>query len=444
MAAGLCRSCLAWLPDADGHEVCPACGSRRIVSHPELEGLTLAHIDCDAFYASIEKRDDPALADRPVIVGGGRRGVALTACYVARRFGVHSAMPMFKALALCPHAVVIRPDMKKYAAVSQQVRAIFRAATPAVETVSLDEAYLDLSGTQALHHRPAAATLADIARRVEREVGITVSIGLAANKFLAKLASEIDKPRGFGVIGRGEARGYLAGRPVRVIPGVGAKLGARLAADGITRIAELQALGGDALARRYGTIGRRLAELADGIDDRQVVADREAKGISAETTFDADLSAKDALKAELWPLCERVSERTKVAGLVGGTVVLKLKTAEFRILTRRRALAVPTQLAEVIYRAAAPLVDAEPPGRRYRLIGVGLSDLQAAEAAAPDLFGARVSRIEQVERAIDQVRARFGTTAIRKGRGAVPPAAPGLARQSGGTRPRRPGSSTKP
>jgi DNA polymerase-4 len=420
MPAGLCRDCLNWLPDAEAHDGCLACGGRRVVAHPELASLSLAHIDCDAFYAAVEKRDNPALADSPVIVGGGKRGVAMTACYIARRYGVHSAMPMFKALALCPQAIVIRPDMEKYARVSRDVRELLRTATPLVEPVSLDEAYLDLTNTEAAHGRPPAATLAAVARRIEREIGITVSIGLSHNKFLAKLASEIDKPRGFGVIGRAETRGYLAGRPVRVIPGVGAKMAARLAEAGITRIADLQSFGADGLARRFGSIGRRLADWAEGRDERAVEPDHDAKSISAETTFERDLADGAELRPELWRLCERLAERVKEAGLGGRTVVLKLKTSDFRILTRRQALPQQTRYAESIYRAALPLLEVELGRRRYRLIGVGLTDLSDADAALPGLFEPETAPAERVERAIDQVRAKFGRDSIGKGRGLRP------------------------
>jgi DNA polymerase-4 len=419
---GLCRDCDTTLDDADAEaERCPRCFSRRLLRHPELTQLTLAHIDCDAFYAAIEKRDDPSLRDRPLIVGGGRRGVVSTCCYIARRSGVRSAMPMFKARELCPEAVVIRPDMDKYAGVSREVRKIFFTATPLVEPVSLDEAYLDLSGTEAVHGHGAAAVLAGLARRIEREVGITVSIGLSYNRFLAKLASEMDKPRGFGVIGQAEARGYLAARPVRHLPGVGAKMAAYLEADGFATIAQLQAAAPGELERRYGAHGRRLSELSQGRDERTVEPEREAKSVSAETTFESDLATTLSLQDELWPLCERVAARAKAAGIAGRTVVLKLKTAEFRILSRRRQVARPTQLAEAIYRVAQPLLAAEiaaNPRRRFRLIGVGLVDLETASAVVEaDLFDSGDRRIEAVERAIDAVRAKFGDESIRKGRG---------------------------
>lgn len=426
MATGLCRDCFARIEDGQTH-VCGNCGGTRIVRHPELDALTLAHIDCDAFYASIEKRDDPSLDDKPTIVGGGRRGVVSTCCYIARTYGVRSAMPMFKALQLCPHATVIRPDMAKYAVVSRQVQAIFADATPLVESVSLDEAYLDLGGTQALHRANAATVLARIAKRVNDEIGITVSIGLSFNKLLAKLASELDKPRGFGVVGRGEARAFLASRPLRVLPGVGPRLAERLAADGFGDVASLQKAGARELSGRYGETGAWLARIAAGEDSRAVEPEREAKTISAETTFAQDLRALAELEAELWPLAEEVAERLKRHHLAGRTVTLKLKTADFNLLTRRTTLAGGTQLAETLYKAAQPLLAREcaaDPRRRFRLIGIGAAEL-AEPGGAPaqtDLFAAAAPQVDDpksaaVEKAMDAVRGKFGSEAIRKGRG---------------------------
>ncbi|HYD98846.1 MAG TPA: DNA polymerase IV [Alphaproteobacteria bacterium] len=414
--ATLCRDCLHL---ADSAAVwCPACGSGRVLCHDELTALALAHIDCDAFYATVEKRDNPELADKPLIVGGGHRGVVTTACYIARRFGVRSAMPMFKALKLCPQAVVIKPNMAKYAGVSREIRALFLAATPLVEPLSLDEAYLDLAGTERLHGRPAAATLADIAGRIEREIGITVSIGLSYNKILAKMASGLLKPRGFTVIGRAEAVSFLGRQPVGAIYGVGEALAGRLAADGIARVAQLQATDPALLARRYGSMGVHLAKIAQGIDERPVVPGRPTKSVSAETTFNTDHRAADVLLRELWPLCERVAARLKSAELAGITVTVKLKTADFRSLSRSSTLAAPTQLAEALYRAAAPLVEAEADGRAFRLIGVGLSGLGPADNAdPPDLIDPAVARRKAVEQAMDRVRAKFGRGAIVKGRG---------------------------
>jgi DNA polymerase-4 len=416
----LCRDCLGD-PGASGSR-CPVCGSPRLLRHAELDRLAIAHIDCDAFYAAIEKRDNPALRDEPVIVGGGRRGVVSTCCYVARLYGVRSAMPMFKALELCPKAVVIHPDMAKYAGVGHEVRKLMLETTPLVEPLSIDEAFLDLAGTQALHHGSPARTLARLAATIEQRLSITVSIGLSYNKFLAKVASDLDKPRGFAVIGRAEAPAFLAEKPVGLIWGVGKALQQQLAKDGITHIAQLQQREENDLLLRYGSIGKRLARFARGQDDRMVDPYGPAKSISAETTFDEDIAAFDRLDRILWPLCEKVSARLKRAGLAGGTVTLKLKTDEFQILTRNRKLADPTQLAEAIYRAAKPLLQREANGRYFRLLGVGTADfVDAALADPPDLADPDAVRRKKVEQTMDQLRDKLGKSAIRKGRGWMPP-----------------------
>ena len=418
----LCRECaqpLAGRPaGAPSPRRCPACGSPRLVAHDELNDLAIAHIDCDAFYAAVEKRDDPSLRDRPVIVGGGRRGVVAACCYIARVSGVRSAMPMFKALKLCPDAVVIPPAMAKYQAVGRQVRALMQGLTPLVEPLSVDEAFLDLSGTGALHGGPPAQSLVRLARRIEQEVGVTVSVGLSYNKFLAKIASDLDKPRGFAVIGRGEARAFLAPRPVGLLWGAGKALCDRLAADGIATIGELAGHDEATLMRRYGAIGSRLARFARGEDDRAVTPDGPAKSISAETTFDADLSKLADLGPVLWRLCEKVAERLKAADLAAGGVTLKLKTADFRQFTRSGSLADPTRLAEMLYRAALPLLEREADGRRFRLIGVGAARLAPGAAAdPPDLVDGQRERWSRLEQAVDKVRHRFGRPAIAKGRG---------------------------
>ena len=385
-STALCRDCLALA--AVGGSACPCCGSSRTVSHPELGALAIAHIDCDAFYAAIEKRDDPSLADKPVIVGhAGGRGVVTTACYIARRYGPRSAMPMFRALQLCRDAVVLPPDMAKYKRVSRQIRAILESATPLIEPVSLDEAYLDLSAGVRLSDRPAAVLLAAVAHDVEREVGITISIGLSFNKFLAKLASDLDKPRGFAVIGRAEALDVLAPLPVGRILGVGAATARKLQALGITTIAALRTVPEPELVARFGKFGRRLARFARGEDDRAVIAERAAKSISAETTFASNLRQAGQLAEALRPLCDRVASRLAHAGLAGRTVVLKLKTAEFQIISRHHRLAAPTCRAELILQAGLSLLAREADGRSFRLIGIGVADLCPASLAdPPDLF----------------------------------------------------------
>ena len=415
----LCRDC--------GHRPlgpagsCPACGSARVLSHAELHDLAIAHLDCDAFYAAIEKRDRPALRDRPVIVGGRHRGVVAACCYVARTYGVRSAMPMFKALRACPDAEVIKPDMRKYAAVGREVRSMMLDCTPLVEPLSIDEAFMDLSGTQSLHRASAAETLAALARRVEDALSITVSVGLSYNKFLAKIASDLDKPRGFAVIGRAEARAFLADKPVGLLWGVGAAMQRRLARDGITRIGQLARLDEATLVARYGKIGTRLAMCARGEDDRPVNPERETKSISSEITLDEDLSDPAALRPILWRLTETVARRLKKAGLAGGGVTLKLKTADFRIVTRARRLGAATQSADEMFRAAEALLARECDGRAFRLIGIGAHALapatDVAEAAQGDLFADPAPAEDKVDKALDAVRAKFGEDAIVRGRG---------------------------
>jgi DNA polymerase-4 len=412
----LCRDCLARFDGAARR--CPACGSSRVAAHPELDALTVAHVDCDAFYASVEKRDDPSLAERPVIVGGGRRGVVATACYLARIHGVKSAMPMFKALALCPDAVVVKPRMAVYAEVSGQIRSMMEALTPLVEPLSLDEAFLDLSGTQLLHRAPPALLLARLQARIESELKLTVSVGLSHNKFLAKLASERDKPRGFAVIGRAETEDVLAALPVTAIWGVGKSLAQALAADGLSTIGDLRAQDPARLTARHGAMGARLHALAWGRDARAVSPEREAKSVSAETTLEEDIADHAALSAQLWRLCVRVADRLKAKGLTGRSVTLKLRRADFRLLTRAARLADATQLADVIFAAAAPLLAREATGARFRLIGVSLSSLEPGATADATLpLDDAASRRARAERATDEIRARFGADAIGKGRG---------------------------
>ena len=412
----LCRDCgLRPPPDA---EACPACGARRIVRHLELHDLAIAHLDCDAFYAAIEKRDRPELRDVPVIVGGRHRGVVAACCYIARTYGVHSAMPMFQALRACPHATVIKPDMKKYVAVGREVRAMMLSVTPLVEPLSIDEAFMDLSGTRSLHRAGAAEILAALVRRIEQELSITVSIGLSYNKFLAKIASDLDKPRGFSVIGRAEARTFLADKPVGLLWGVGKAMRERLARDGITLIGELAEISEAELVGRYGKIGRRLSMCARGEDDREVDPDREAKSLSSEITLDQDVSDSNDLTPILWQLAETVARRLKKTGVAGEGVTLKLKTADFRIITRRRRLQRATQSAQDLFRAAEPLLARETDGRAFRLIGIGAQELvEANQAVQDDLFGGAGTGESNVEKVVDAVRERFGDAAIVKGRG---------------------------
>jgi DNA polymerase-4 len=385
------------------------------VTHAELHRLTIAHIDCDAFYASVEKRDRPELRDRPVIVGGGKRGVVTTCCYIARISGVRSAMPMFKALKLCPQATVIKPDFAKYRAASQDIMARFETLTPLVQPLSLDEAWLDLTGCERLHGGSAAWVLARMQAQIEAQTGLTVSVGLAANKFLAKIASDLDKPRGFSVIGA-EAKDFLAGRPVTILPGVGPAFRKSLEQAGLRTVGDIARADPRFLADTFGTYGLRLSQLAQGQDSRAVNPDQERKSISAETTFDDDLSDRTALEDQLWPLCEKVARHCRRDGIAGRVAVLKLRTADFRIVTRRRTLAVPTQTAKGLFAVARELLSAEITGAAYRLIGIGATELVEAAGGAGDLFAGDETRALKSEQAMDALREKFGAGAVLSGR----------------------------
>ncbi len=406
-----CRDCLADLEFSTRR--CGACGSPRLVRHTALPTLALAHIDCDAFYATVEKRDNPDVADRPVIIGGGKRGVVSAACYIARTYGVRSAMPMFKALELCPSAVVIPPNMAKYVRVGREVRQAMQALTPLVEPLSIDEAFLDLSGTERVHGMIPAKVLARFARDVERDIGITVSVGLSCNKFLAKIASDLDKPRGFAALDQDEARTMLADRPVGFIFGVGPATQERLVQRGFRTIADLQRADEIEMMKQFPADGRRLWRLARGIDDRRVVAERGAKTISSETTFETDIRDFATLEKLLWRLAEKVSSRLKSADLAGSTITLKLKTADFRQRTRSQSIAAPTQLAAKIFAICREMLVKEIDGTAFRLIGAGVSALRdGSQAEDSDMLDRRAAH---AERAIDGLRKKFGQAVVIRG-----------------------------
>lgn len=408
----ICRDCEA----VSGDGRCARCGSPRVLRHPELGSLSIAHVDCDAFFAAVEKRDNPALRDQPVIVGGGRRGVVAAACYVARTYGIRSAMPMFKALAACPHATVVRPNIARYSEVGREVRRLMGELTPLVEPISIDEAFLDLSGTERVHGAPPAEILIRFARRIEREIGISVSVGLSYNKFLAKIASDQEKPRGFSVLGRADALEAIGSRPVGILPGIGKRTEARLERAGFRLVRDLRERSPADLAKLLGRDGQRLARLSRGEDHRSVEPQREAKSVSAETTFNADMARMDELEPVLWRLCERVSSRLKTSSLATRSVVLKLKDGGFRLSTRTRSGLPATQLAGRIFEPARALLREECDGRMFRLIGVGAADLCGAEEAdRGDLADLRLADEARMEAAIDRLRDRFGPAAIQKG-----------------------------
>jgi len=411
----LCKDCLTTFQRGTR---CPSCRSPRKISHPELFDLTIAHMDCDAFYASVEKRDNPALADKPVIIGGGHRGVVSTACYVARIKGVKSAMPMFQALKLCPDAVVVRPRMDAYVEASRAIRAMMDELTPTVEPLSLDEAFMDMTGTARLHGAPPAVMLAHLIKRMKSELGLTGSIGLSHNKFLAKVASDLDKPRGFSVIGKAETTAFLRPKPVRLIWGIGPVAQDSMSAAGIRTFDDLLRWDRRDLHDRFGSMGERLYGLARGEDGRRISNSAPVKGISNETTFSTDTSDPDILDGHIWRLAEKISARAKAKDIAGRVVTLKLKTSHFKQLSRRQSLHHPTQLADTIYRTARNLFDQAGTQGPFRLIGVGISALGPSADAdrTGDLLDPDASKRAKAEAAADKIREKFGKDAIIKGR----------------------------
>lgn len=411
----LCRDCLT---PFDTGSRCPDCHSPRVILDPELFDLSIAHMDCDAFYASVEKRDNPELRDKPVIIGGGHRGVVSTACYIARINGVHSAMPMFKALKACPNAVVVKPRMSAYLEASKAIRAMMDELTPSVEPLSLDEAFMDLTGTEKLHGAPPAVMLAQLTKRMKDELGLTGSIGLSHNKFLAKVASDQDKPNGFSVISKAGTDTFLAGKPVSLIWGVGRVTQDNLAKAGIRTFTDLLRWDRKDLGERFGSMGDRLYFLARGQDRRRINRNAPMKSISNETTFFEDTTSGDILDGHIWRLAEKVSDRAKARDIAGRVVTLKLKRSNHRILSRRTSLRDATQMADKIYRTARGMFDQMGNQGPYRLLGVGLSDLIPASQGdlSQDLLDPFAQKRNRAERATDEIRQRFGPKAIRKGR----------------------------
>jgi DNA polymerase-4 len=410
----LCRACAS----ETQAPLCPTCGEEQPLDHAELSQLAIAHLDCDAFYASIEKRDDPSLQPHPVIVGGGKRGVVSTCCYVARAYGVRSAMPMFKALKLCPQAKVVHGDMRKYVEEGRIIRRMMEELTPQVQPLSIDEAFMDLTGTEALHGGLPAQSLIKLQNRIWSERNLTVSIGLSFNKFLAKTASDLDKPRGFSVIGRGEALTFLETRSVGTLPGVGPAGAAALERNGLKRIGDIRAVGPQRMRALYGDWGAHLFALSMADDPRRVDPHGERKSISAETTFFEDIAEIEALEDILWPLCEKVAARCRASDAAGLTLTLKLKDTRFKIVTRRRQLPEPTLLAARIFQHARELLVADADGRtKFRLIGVGLSDFSdAALADKGDMLDTETPRRAAVEDAVAKARGKFGRGAVQTGR----------------------------
>ena len=412
----LCRNCEQMFEEAD---TCPYCGSPIIISHPELTQLNIAHIDCDAFFASVEKRDFPELRDKPVIIGGGKRGVVSTACYIARIKGVHSAMPMYQAINICPEAVIIRPRPGVYSAVSKEIKALMKVLIPQVESVSVDEAYLDFSGTKLLHKSSPAQLLVKLVNRIENQIGITCSVGLSINKFLAKIASDLEKPKGFSLIGPKDINNVLGNKPLSIIPGVGKAFQKKLDKEGLYTFFDLQKVSKEELEEKFGKFGTRIWHLARGKDNRTTKVSRTIKSISNENTFSQDISDYKRLEGYAWRLTEKVTDRAKNQGFIGKTVTLKLKQHNHKIHTRQASLSIPTNLATQIFPVVKQLLEPMVHLAPFRLLGIGLSGLEN-EPQSPvinqsmDLEPDAITQAS-VEKVSDELRKKFGPNALRKG-----------------------------
>jgi len=381
----------------------------------------ILHVDMDAFYASVEERERPELVGKPVIVGGEaqRRGVVAAANYEARRFGVHSAMPTATARRLCPHAEYLRPRIDFYAGVSRQIREIFFRYTPLVEPLSLDEAFLDVTGSTGLFG-PADEIARRIKAEIRREVRLVASVGVAPNKFLAKIASDLEKPDGFVIVPPDGVQEFLDPLPVGRLWGVGKVSHRALTGLGVATIGQLRRLPPDVLQDRFGSTGEHLWQLAQGIDDRRVTPDHEAKSISHETTFAVDVADKEVLRAWLLELTEQVARRLRRHGLRARSVHLKVRFADFSTITRSRTLAVPTDLTEELWQAAAEMFQKRlPPGHAaVRLLGMGTSGLDRSGEAQQMLFDRQERRRQgRLDEVTDQIRARYGDSAIGRAGG---------------------------
>ncbi|MBL4595899.1 MAG: DNA polymerase IV [Robiginitomaculum sp.] len=415
-----CRDCASAV--SGRNKACDTCNSRRLLVHDEADELVIAHLDCDAFFASVEKRDRPELKAKPVLIGGcGPRSVVATACYLARAYGARSAMPMAEARRLCPQAVIITPDLNKYSDEGAKIRKLMQELTPLVEPVSIDEAFMDLSGTERLHGGPPVHSLIHLQNRIESELGLSVSIGLSHNKFLAKTASDLDKPRGFSVIGRAETLDFLATKPPTFVYGIGPVFGRKLLGDGFHNLLQVRQMSEADMGRRYGEAGLRLARLSRGLDSRKVNPVSLRKSISCETTFERDISALPALEKVLWQCCEKASLLAKKKQMAGYTLTLKLKTKTHEIKTRSLSVEQPVQLADTLFRELRHKLEAMANGPKFRLLGAGLSNLVNVEDGfiepVSDLLEPAREKRADAERAMDSARQKFGKNAVVKGRG---------------------------
>ena len=383
MTPGICRTCRHQQSLEQANEACPNCGARRWLSHTDLDQLTIAHIDCDAFYASVEKRAHPEWADKPLIVGGRQRGVVTTACYIARMYGVKSAMPMFTARAKCPDAIIVKPRMGLYRDVGLQIRDAMRRVSPQIQPVSIDEAYLDLSQSERIHGKKPYELLLDFQDWMAEHMGLTISIGLAHNKLLAKIASDLEKPRGFSVLGPSDGQRFLADKSVRILWGIGPAFAKSLARRGIYKVGDLGRFSEAELTTYFGSMGPRLAAFAKAEDFRKVRYEKASKSISSETTFGQDLGALADLEPILARLAGRVAARCARSDLRGWTLTLKLKTEDFQTFTRRQKMDRPLSSEAELITHGTSLLRKELSKGPFRLMGLGLSEFVSAKDLTP-------------------------------------------------------------
>jgi DNA polymerase-4 len=376
----------------------------------------ILHIDMDAFYASVEKLDDPRLKHKCVIVGGtSNRGVVSAASYEARRFGVHSAMPIYQAKQKCPHGVFVPPRMGRYKEVSKKVMALLEEFSPLVEPVSIDEAYMDITGCQRLFGEPQEIAR-EIKRRIFESVHLTCSIGVAPNKFLAKIASDLEKPDGLTLIMPEQVPQFIESLPIRKVPGVGKKMTRQLEVLGIRTLGDVHRLPEKALLKHLGKFGRRLRALSTGSDASPVTPHTPHKSISSERTLAADTRDVKLLKRYLLSQSAEVARQLRQTGVRAKTIVIKIKNADFKTVTRRTTIAIPTQSSDTIYKAAAQLLDAFKMTQKIRLIGVGTTGFSAVTASVQmGLFEKKETpgdNWEKVDKALDSISRKFGTDVI--------------------------------
>ena len=380
----------------------------------------IIHIDMDAFFASVEQHDDPTLQGKCVVVGGdSRRGVVAAASYEARQYGIHSAMPIFQALQKCSQLIIVPPRRKRYAQLSRRIMSILEGFSPLVEPTSIDEAFMDLTGCERLYGSSREMALA-IKTEIKRRVELTCSVGVAPVKFLAKIASDMDKPDGLTIIEPDQVPSFIVALPIDKVPGVGGRAREHLIGLGIQTLGQVNHCPPDLLARRLGKFGHRLIALAKGLDDAAVTPIREAKSMSSETTLPADSSDKDALAGYLRVQSQTVARQLLGARMRARTVTLKIKTADFQQHTRSHTMGAPFQASEAIYRAAKALLDHYPLTQPVRLVGVGVGGLQPSHQPVqadlfPDEQTRRTGKWEKVDKAVDAVATRFGSKAVKRG-----------------------------